>query len=79
MSRHPLMKWAKLALILLAAVGLCEAVQADMEHHELRTNTPIKHLASTYPENFSIDHDQVFPDPDDRLSRMSLIRNRIIH
>jgi hypothetical protein len=57
MSRYPLKKWAKLALILLAAVGLCEAVQADMEHHEPTTTTPINQPAFSYPENFSIDHD----------------------
>jgi len=78
MSRHPLMKWAKLALILLAAVGLCEAVQADMEHHELRTTTPINHLAFSNPQNFSIDHDQIVPGGDIRPTRPAIIRNKII-
>ena len=56
MSRHPLKKWAKLALILLAAVGLCEAVQADTGRHEPDTTSPIKHLVVIFQENVSFDH-----------------------
>jgi len=72
------MKWAKLALILLAAVGLCEAVQADMEHHEFWTAIPIYHLAFSNLENFSIDHDQIVPGGDNRPTRPAIIRNKII-
>jgi len=74
MKRDVVKKWAKLAMILLAAVGLCEAIQADMQHHEPST-TPIKRPAFTNSKNFSIDHDQVFLGSDDRLTRPSFIRN----
>jgi phospholipase C len=56
MSRHPLKKWVKLGLILLAAVGLCEAVQADTGYHGSGTATPIKHLVVIFQENVSFDH-----------------------
>jgi phospholipase C len=56
MSRYPLKKWAKLSLILLAAVALCEAVQADTGHYGSGTTTPIKHLVVLYQENVSFDH-----------------------
>jgi len=49
MTRNHLMKWTRLALIFLAAVGLCEAVQADTGHsHSDTTTTPIKHLVVIY-------------------------------
>jgi phospholipase C len=51
------MKWTRLALIFMAAVGLCEAVQADTGHsHSDTTTTPIKHLVVIYQENVSFDH-----------------------
>jgi phospholipase C len=56
MSRYLLMKWTRLALTLLAAVGLCEAVQADTGHHNPDTTTPIKHLVVIFQENVSFDH-----------------------
>ncbi|HUK56172.1 MAG TPA: alkaline phosphatase family protein [Nitrospiria bacterium] len=56
MQGHLVKKWAKLALALLAAVGLCEAVQADTGHHESETTTPINHVVVIFQENVSFDH-----------------------
>jgi phospholipase C len=70
MRWHLLMKWIRLVLTLLAAVGLCEAVQANTGRHTPDTTPPIKHPVVFFQKNVSSDHSfATYVDRGDQAAR----------